>query len=139
MIDNSYSPLSPLNHSIPQVSVLGPSLFAIYIRHISDLIKNFPNIHYHIFADDIQLFTFSPIHYHTINSELISTTMHFKCTHCDLRIIKYYLPCIFCPANNNLHALNQLQLTINNGIMLIVPLLPMLCPYLILPTFSSLA
>ena len=30
----------------------------MYIRPIADLIKNFPNIHYHIFADFILLFTF---------------------------------------------------------------------------------
>ena len=48
MIDKSFSPLSPLNPRIPQGSVLGKSLFYIYIRPISDLIKNFPNIHYHI-------------------------------------------------------------------------------------------
>ena len=72
IIDKSYSPLSPLNHVIPQGSVLGPSLFSIYIRPIADLIKKFPNIHYHIFADDIQLFTFFLINSHnTINSELI--------------------------------------------------------------------
>ena len=72
MIEKSYSPLSPLNYGIPQGSVLGPSFFSIYIRPIADLIKKFPNIHYHIFADDIQLFTFFPINSHnTINSELI--------------------------------------------------------------------
>ena len=77
MIDKSYSPLSPLIHGIPQVSILGASLFSIYIRLIADLIMNFPNIHYHIFADDIQLFAFLPINSHnTINSELI------ECANC---------------------------------------------------------
>ena len=72
MIDKSYSPLSPLNHGIPQGSVLGPSLFSICIRPIADPIKKFPNIHYHIIADDIQLFTFFPINFHNnINSKLI--------------------------------------------------------------------
>ena len=70
-------PLSPLNHGIPHVSVLGPSLFSIYIRPIADIIENFPNIHYHIFADDIQIFTLFPINSHnTINSELI------ECANC---------------------------------------------------------
>ena len=45
MIDTYYSPLSPLNQGIPQESVIDPSLFSIYIRHIADLIKKFPNIH----------------------------------------------------------------------------------------------
>ena len=77
MIEKSYSPLSPLNHGIPQGSFLGLSLFSIYIRPIADLIKNYPNIHYNIFADDIQLFTFFPINSHnTINSELI------ECANC---------------------------------------------------------
>ena len=72
MIDKSYSPLSPLNHGIPQGSVIGLSLFSLYIRPIADLIKNLSNIQYHIFADDIKLFTFFPIHsYNTINSEYI--------------------------------------------------------------------
>ena len=72
MIDKYYSPLSPINHGIPQGSLLGLSIFSIYIRPIADLIKTFPNIHYHIYADDIQLFTFFPINSHnTIKSELI--------------------------------------------------------------------
>ena len=72
MIDKNYSPLSPLNHGIPHGSDLGQSLFSIYILPIAYLINNFPNIHYHIFANDIHLFTFFPINSHnTINSELI--------------------------------------------------------------------
>ena len=77
MIDKSYSPIFPLNQSIPQVSVLGPSLFSIYIRHIADQINNFSNINYYIFADDIQLLTFFPINCNnTINSEFI------ECANC---------------------------------------------------------
>ena len=79
MIDKSYSPLSPLNYGIPQGSVLSKSLFSIYIRPIADLIKKFPNIHYHIFADDIQLSTFFPINSHnTINSELIECANYIR-------------------------------------------------------------
>ena len=66
MIDKSYSPLSPLKHGVLQRSVLRLSLFSIYIRHISDLIKKFPNINYHIFADDIKMFTIFPINCHQL-------------------------------------------------------------------------
>ena len=83
MIEQSYSSISPLNHGIIKGSVLVPSLFSIYIRPITDIIKNFPNIHYHSFADDILMFTFSPINSHnTINSELI------ECANC---IILWFL------------------------------------------------
>ena len=79
MIDKYYSPLSPLNHGIPQGSVIGQSLFSIYICPIADQIENFSNIHYHIFADDIQLFTFYPIHSHnTINYELIKYANYIR-------------------------------------------------------------
>ena len=72
MIEKSYSPLSTLNHSIPQGSVPCPSCVSIYIRRIFDLIKNFPNIHYQNVVDDILLFTFFPINSHnSINSKLI--------------------------------------------------------------------
>ena len=55
MIEISYSLMYPPNYCSPQGSVLGPSLFSIYIRPIVDIIKNTPNIHYHILSDDIQL------------------------------------------------------------------------------------
>ena len=68
MIEKSYSPLSPLNHGIPQRS----TLFYIYISHIADLIKNLLNIHYYMFTDAIKLPTFFPINSHkNINTELI--------------------------------------------------------------------
>ena len=92
IIDKSYPPLSPLG------SVLDPSLFSIYIRPIDDLIKNFPNIHYHIFDDNNHLFTFFPIHYHnTINSELI------ECANCII---------IWCLSNKLL--INSFKTTVLN-------------------------
>ena len=69
--------LFQLNHVIPQGFVLGPSLFSIKIRPMADIIKNFTNIHYHIFTVDIQLFILFPLHSHnTITSELI------ECANC---------------------------------------------------------
>ena len=58
MIDNYYYPLYRLN----QRSILCTTLSSIYIYicHITDLIKNFFNTHYHIFANDIQLLPFPP-------------------------------------------------------------------------------
>ena len=37
-----------------------PPLFSIYILSIHDIIGQFPDVHYHIYADDIQLYSFLP-------------------------------------------------------------------------------
>ena len=39
-------------------SFLGPLLFSILILLIHDIIGQFPDVHYHIYADDIQLYYF---------------------------------------------------------------------------------
>ena len=58
MIDKYYSPDKYLKKN---VCILSISIHIyIYIHHIADPIKTFPNRHYYIFADDIQMFTFSP-------------------------------------------------------------------------------
>jgi hypothetical protein len=49
------SPPYPLLHGVPQGSVLGPILFILYLRDISDIFKRHA-IHYIVYADDIQLF-----------------------------------------------------------------------------------
>ena len=37
-----------------------PLIFSIYILPIHDIIGQFPDVHYHIYADDIQLYSFLP-------------------------------------------------------------------------------
>ena len=46
---------------VPQRSVLSPLLFTLYILPLFKLIQSFPDISYHIYADDIHLYIKLPI------------------------------------------------------------------------------
>ena len=56
-ISEHYSTLKFLDTGIPQGSVLGPLIFLIYIKPISNIIKKFSGIKYQIYADDIIIYT----------------------------------------------------------------------------------
>ena len=44
-------------HGISQGSVLGSILFIIYILPIKSIFHKYPNIYYHLYADDLQIYS----------------------------------------------------------------------------------
>ncbi|KAI5725321.1 hypothetical protein M8J77_013834 [Diaphorina citri] len=54
MHDGKYSEWKPINSGVPQGSVAGPLLFTIYITSLQ---RVFRHCKYHVYADDIQIYT----------------------------------------------------------------------------------
>ena len=52
-IYNSFSSPYPMKYGVHLGSVLGHLLFSIYLYPVPSIIYKYPNIYYHLYADDI--------------------------------------------------------------------------------------
>ena len=55
-INTQSSPSRSITHGVPHGSVLGPLLFNIYLLPMFDIFTDYPNISFHTYADDLQLY-----------------------------------------------------------------------------------
>ena len=60
-IINEYSSTKLFSY-VPQVSVLGPILFSSYLLPLIEIFHQFPDINYHLYADDLQIYILLPLH-----------------------------------------------------------------------------
>ena len=81
-INDFMSPPTQIHNGVPQGSVLGPLLFLIYVCPISNIFHKYPNISYHIYADDIQLL---------LKLHIVSTNSNSELSDCTSEIIYWLL------------------------------------------------
>ena len=68
-----------MKYGVPQGPVLCPSLFTIYVYPLPSIISKYPNIYYHLYADNIQLFMFLPTNSSPgINKQLSNCANYIK-------------------------------------------------------------
>ena len=82
-INDDYSDYSTVKSGVPQGSVLGPTLFLLYVSQISSILKNFTSL----FADDTKLFTYLLELHNNSPSEMVNSSHTTSSLQDDLNII----------------------------------------------------
>ena len=88
-----------LYYGVPQGSILSPIIFAIYLLPLSSILNTFPNVHYTLYTDDIEL------HSETTNStelQLCMDTIHNWLTSNHLQLNATKTELLNINANSNL-------------------------------------
>ena len=74
------SPSRSITHGVPQSYVIGPLLFNIYLLPMFDIFTDYPDISFHTYADDLQLYlncTDSPTYAPDLLSSCIKSIHHW--------------------------------------------------------------
>ena len=83
-INDFISPPTKILKEVPQGLVIGPFLFSIYLRPIFNIIRKYPNVYYHIYADDIHLLLkllIDPMNYNAEMFDCNSEITHWLLTY----------------------------------------------------------
>ena len=88
--NSSFSTPYISTHGIPQGSVISSLLYIIYIIPIKSIFRKYPYIYYHLFADDLKMYTSFPISCES-NSIQLSMCTASRNLLTDSPIIPYHL------------------------------------------------
>ena len=110
-VGNTLSREQCISYGVPQGSILGPLLFALYIN---DMVKTVENCKIHLYADDTVLY-FSSKNPHTVQQKLqqeLNTISDWMCKNrlslnCDKTV------CMLIGNRKSLNKCNQLNLNVN--------------------------